>query len=92
MRNLYGSVMIRKEIKEKDQKIQECVNYYKLKNQKYGLEIVKENGEKQGIEITNVMDVTDDEEKIDTILNLLVIKEVMPNSPDIIEDVVKQYS
>lgn len=92
MRNLYGSVMINKEIKEKGQRIQECVNYYKLKNQKYGLEIIKENEERQGIEITNVIDVTDDEEKINTILNLLVVKEVMPNSPDIIEDVVKQYT
>ncbi len=91
MKNLYGSIVIQKELKEKGQEIREHVNYYKLKNKKYGLEIVKENEEKQKIEITNVRDITDDEQKINNVLNFLVIKEVMPNAPDVIEDLVKQY-
>lgn len=91
MKNLYGSIVIKKQLKEKGQEIQEHVNYYKLKNKKYGLEIVKENEEKQKIEITNVRDITDDEQKINDVLNFLVIKEVMPDAPDIIEDLVKQY-
>ena len=36
-------------------------------------------------------DITDDEQKINDVLNFLVIKEVMPDAPDIIEDLVKQY-
>lgn len=87
MKNLYGTIMINKEITEKGQKIQEHINYYKICDKKYGFEIVKENDEK-----VEKINITDNEEAINHILNLLVNKEIMPNASDIIEDLVKQYA
>jgi hypothetical protein len=92
MKNLYGSVTINKVILDAEQNVEECINYYKLKNRKYGLEIVKQNGtNEEKVEITNIADITDNEEKINNVLNMLVAKEIMPSSSDIIEDLLKQY-
>ena len=90
MKKLYGSINIDKRIQECNEEICESINYYKIKNNKYGLEIEKKNENKQ-IEKINVIDITNDEEKINSILNFLVCKQVMPTSEDIIEDLVKQY-
>lgn len=90
MKKLYESISIDKRIQQCNEQICESINYYKLKNNKYGIEIEKKNENKE-IEKTNVIDITDDEEKINNILNLLVCKQVMPSSEDIIEDLVKQY-
>lgn len=92
MKNLYGTIMINKEITEKGQKIIENINYYKLKDEKYGIEIVRENEQKNKVEIKGITNITEDEDAINHILNLLVNKEVMPSSEDIIEDLVKQYA
>jgi hypothetical protein len=92
MKNLYGSVKINKVILNEEQNVEECINYYKLKNRKYGLEIVKQNGtNEEKVEITNIANITDNEEKINNVLNMLVAKEIMPSSSDIIEDLLKQY-
>lgn len=71
------------------QSIEERINYYKLKNKKYGFEIVKEDSiNSENIEIINI---TDNEEKIDNVLRTLVVKQITPGSSDIIEDLIKQY-
>lgn len=88
MRNLYGTINISKMLG--DICILEEINYYKLKNRKYGLEIVKSNGtNEEKIEVTNMQDITDNEEQIDQILKDLVIKEITPDSSDVIDDLLK---
>lgn len=90
MKKLYGQISINKQIIEKERNLRENINYYKLKNEKYGIEIVKENEEKEKIEIANVANVTDNEDAINYILNLLVTKQVMPTQEDVIDDLVKR--
>ena len=92
MKKLYGTIMINKQIMDKQKRTQENINYYKLKNNKYGIEIVKENEEKEKLEIANVMNITDSEEAINYILSLLINKKIMPNESDVIADLVKQYA
>lgn len=90
MKKLYGQITINKQIMEKEKEMQENINYYKLKNEKYGIEIVKENEEKEKLEIANVADVTDNEEAINYILSLLVTKQITPTQEDIIDDLLKR--
>ena len=91
MRNLYGTISINKSLG--DVRIVENINYYKLKNSKYGLEIVKSNStDENKIEVTNLKDVTDNEEEIDKVLNDLVINEITPSAEDVIEDLLKTYT
>lgn len=92
MKKLYGTIMINKQIMDKQKRTQENINYYKLKNKKYGIEIVKENEGKEKLEIANVMNITDSEEAINYILSLLINKKIMPNEADVIDDLVKQYT
>ena len=92
MRKLYGTIIINKHIMDKQREIQESINYYKLKDKKYGIEIVKENEEKEKLEIANVTNVTDNEETINYILSLLVGKEITPNDSDVIDEIVKYYT
>ena len=87
MKNLYGTIKISKILGIDNVCIEESINYYKLKNKKYGLEIIKTNSRnEEEIEVTNMKNITDNEEKIDKILNDLVIKEITPNSSDVIQD------
>lgn len=90
MKKLYGQITINKQIMEKEKEMQENINYYKLKDEKYGIEIVKENEEKEKLETVNVVDVTDNEEAINYILSLLVIKQITPTQEDVIDDLVKR--
>lgn len=93
MKNLYGSIKVSKIVGDKKLYIEEQINYYKLKNKKYGLEIVKKDSTKEkNIEVENRIDITDNEEKIDKILNDLVIKQITPSSSDVIEDLLKIYA
>ena len=92
MKKLYGTIMIHKQIMDKQKRTQENINYYKLKNIKYGIEIVEENEEKEKLEIANMMNVTDSEEAINHILSMLINKRIMPNESDVIDDLVKQYT
>ena len=92
MRKLYGTIIINKHIMDKQREIQESINYYKLKDKKYGIEIVKENEEKEKLEIANVTNVTDNEEAINYILSLLVGKEITPDDADVIDEIVKYYT
>lgn len=84
--------MINKQIMDKQNGIQESINYYKVKDKLYGIEIVKENQEKEKIEIANLDNVTDNEEAINYVLSLLVKKEIRPNDADVINDIVKYYT
>ncbi len=91
MKNLYGTISINTMLGDKC--FEENINYYKLKNNKYGFEIVKEsNTNDEEIEITNMSDITDNEEKINKVLYDLVVKQIMPKSEDIIEDLIKTYA
>lgn len=89
MKNLYGSIKISKILGNDSQYIEEKIDYYKLKNEKYGLEIVKINSTNE--ENFEMVDITDSEEKINKVLNDLVIKEITPSSSDVIEDLLKIY-
>lgn len=91
MRNLYGTISINKVLG--DTHIMENINYYKLKNSKYGLEIVKSDGtNEKEIEVTNMKNVTDNEEKINKVLKQLIINEITPSAEDVIEDLLKIYA
>lgn len=93
MKNLYGTIKISKILGLNNMCIEESIDYYKLKNKKYGLEIVKSNNiNDKRIEIANIKNITDSEEKIDSLLNELVIKQITPNSSDVIEDLVKIHA
>lgn len=93
MKNLYGSIKISKILGEDKQCIEENIDYYKLKGNRYGLEIVKtDSTNEENIEVTNIADITDNEEKIDDILNDLVIKEITPSLSDVIEDLLKIHA
>ena len=92
MKKLYGTIMINKQIMDKQKSMHESINYYKLKDKKYGIEIVKENEVNEKLEIANLMNVTDNEEAINYILSLLVNKKVMPNDEDVIDEIVKYYT
>ena len=92
MKKLYGKILINKQIMDKSKEIIESINYYKLKNKKYGIEIVRENQGKEEIEIANVVNVTDNEDAINYILSLLVGKEITPNDTDVIDEIVKYYT
>ena len=91
MKNLYGTISIAKILGNIC--IHEYIHYYKLKNSKYGLEIVKRNDTKEeSIEVTNMVDITDNEEKIDKVLNDLVANQVTPDSSDVIDDLLKTHA
>ncbi len=93
MKNLYGTIKVSKILGLNNVCIEESINYYKLKNKKYGLEIVKSNNTNdKTIEVANIKNITDNEEKIDNLLNDLVIKQIAPNSSDVIEDLVKIHA
>ena len=90
MRNLYGTIDISKVLGGIC--INERINYYKLKNSKYGLEIVKKDSiDQKEIEVTNMQDITDNEDQINRVLNILVRKEITNNAEDVIEDLLKIY-
>lgn len=91
MKKLYGTIRISKQVIDKQKTMQENINYYKLKNKKYGIEIVKENEGKEKLEIANLSNVTENEDAINYILSLLLAKQIMPNDADVIDDLVKQY-
>ena len=92
MKKLYGTIMINKQILDKQKMVQENISYYKLKDKKYGIEIVKENVERKNLEIANLINITDSEEAVNHILSMLVKKEIMPRDADVIDDIVKQYA
>jgi len=91
MKKLYGTIMINKQIMDNARRTQENINYYKLKNKKYGIEIVKENEGKEKSEVSNFMNITDSEEAINHVLSLLVKKKIMPNETDVINDLINYY-
>lgn len=92
MKKLYGTIIINKQIMDRQRSTKENINYYKLKNKKYGIEIVKENEGKEKLEISNHMNITDSEEAINHVLSLLVKKKIMPDEVDVIDDLLKQYT
>jgi len=90
MKNLYGTISILKNFNENNEQVNESINYYKIKDDKYGLEIEMEHSN-QIIEKIYAENITEDESKIEYILKDLLKYEVTPNSKDVIEDLVKQY-
>ena len=90
MKNLYGTISIFKNFIDNKEQIDESINYYKIKDHKYGLVIEKENSN-EIIEKIYYKNITEDEKKIEYILKDLLKYEVEPNATDIVEDLVKQY-
>lgn len=90
MKNLYGSISINKAIGQGKEEIHEMINYYKIKDEEYGLEIEKKYGN-DTVEKTNLTNITDNEDKIENLLKELVYKEVTPCSDGAIEDLVKLH-
>lgn len=91
MKNLYGNISISKQIEQGNKEIYEKINYYKVKEEKYGIEIEKKY-DNDKVEKTNRIDITDNENEINCILDTLVYKQVMPCDSDVIEDLVKKYT
>ena len=91
MKNLYGSISINKKFSQGSAQINESINYYKLKNSKFGIEIEKEENNKKKEKI-HIINITEDEDKIDFILKQLVKYEVTPNAEDVIKEFVNQYA
>lgn len=90
MKNLYGSIRINKILPKENEYIEEDIKYYKTKKEKYGLKIIKR--EKLKKEKFEINDITDNEETIEKVLNYLVIKQITPESSDVIEDLLKVYA
>ncbi len=91
MKKLYGSIEINKNLEEEGKSITKYIDYYKLKDEKYGFEIVKKNDLKQNVQVTNINDITENESKINNFLNILVDLEITPEREDVIEDLVKKH-
>lgn len=91
MKKLYGSIEINKNLEEGGKSITKYIDYYKLKDEKYGFEIVKKNDLKQNVQVTNINDITENESKINNFLNILVDLEITPEREDVIEDLVKKH-
>lgn len=73
---------------ETEDGVTEKIQYYKTKDELYGIEVVKENN-LPNKEIKDITEITEDEEEINNILDKLVSNMVMCNFEDIVNDLVK---
>lgn len=80
MRNLYGSTVM------KSNHTSATINYYKVLDEKYGIEIEKQVYNEE-IESKKIPNITENIETINKVLDILTEKFVMPESAEyIIED------
>lgn len=91
MKKLFGTITINTHILEQTDNTHENINYYKLKNKKYGLSITRLNGNNRKKNAINIFNLTDNESAINYILNMLINKQIRPEQSDVIDDLVKQY-
>lgn len=88
MKSLYACIEINKNINETGDSVTEKIEYYKTKDELYGIEVVKENN-LPCKEVSDITQITEDESEIDSILDKLVSNGVMCNFEDIVNDLVK---
>lgn len=88
MKSLYACIEINKKDNKIQSRITEKIQYYKTKDELYGIEVVKENN-LLNKEISDIFEITNDEEEIESILDILVDNVVMYNFEDIINDQLK---
>lgn len=88
MKSLYACIEINKNINETGDRVTEKIEYYKTKDELYGIEVVKENS-LPCKEISDIAQITEDENEIDSILDKLVSNGVMCNFEDIVNDLMK---
>ena len=90
MKSLYACIEINRKINEIENIVTERVKYYKTKDELYGIQIVKDNDlQNEEKKINNIEQITEDENEINKILDILVDNMVMYNFEDIINDLVK---
>ena len=88
MKSLYACIEINKKVNDTEDDVIEKIEYYKTKDELYGIEIIKENNI-PAREINDITEITEDEKEIDNILDKLVSNVVMCNFEDIINDLVR---
>lgn len=88
MKSLYACIEINKNINESGDGLTEKIEYYKTKDELYGIEVVKENN-LPCKEISDIAQITEDENEINSILDKLVSNGVMCNFEDIVNDLMK---
>ena len=71
MKSLYACIEINKKNNETEDGVTEKIQYYKTKDELYGIEVVKENN-LPNKEIKDITEITEDEEEINNILDKLV--------------------
>ena len=81
MKSLYACIEINKKNNETEDGVTEKIQYYKTKDELYGIEVVKENN----LPNKEIKDI----EEINNILDKLVSNMVMCNFEDIVNDLVK---
>lgn len=90
MKSLYACIEINRKINEIGSIATERVKYYKTKDELYGIQVVKDNDlQNKEEKINNIEQITEDENEINKILDILVNNMVMYNFEDIISDLVK---
>ena len=88
MKSLYASIEINKKVSDTEDDIIEKIEYYKTKDELYGIEVVKKNN-MPNKEVSDINQITEDEGEINSILDKLVSNVVMYNFEDIINDLIK---
>lgn len=88
MKSLYACIEINKNINEAGDGVTEKIEYYKTKDELYGIEVIKENN-LPCKEVSDILQITEDESEIDSILDILVSNGVMCNFEDIVNDLMK---
>lgn len=88
MKSLYACIEINRKVEGKKDEVTEKIQYYKTKDELYGIEVVKENNMPIK-EISDISQITGDEKEIDIILDKLVSNMVMCNFEDIVNDLMK---
>lgn len=88
MKSLYACIEINKNINEAGDGVTEKIEYYKTKDELYGIKVIKENN-LPCKEISDITQITEDESEINSILDKLVSNGVMCNFEDIVNDLMK---
>ena len=90
MKSLYACIEINRKMNKVGNVVTERVKYYKTKDELYGIEVVKDNNlQNKQVNVQDILQITEDENEIDSILDTLVSNMVMYNFEDIINDLIK---
>ena len=85
MKSLYACIEINRKMNKVGNVVTERVKYYKTKDELYGIEVVKDNNlQNKQVNVQDILQITEDENEIDSILDTLVSNMVMYNFEDII--------